>query len=228
MFFSVSGAGMLYFAAELLRRGVFGLRSLVICAAVVCLPMIAGAALLASAQATDAARRKTVRGALWALFAFYIFGLLGTLFFDRVDPSTYLSVRAAWLSNWDEVTNFTPFQTVLRYWRCFQNGVILSISRVNLIGNILLMAPMAVFLPLLFKSMRTFWKFLLLITALMCAIEALQLLLCCGVCDVDDVILNLIGALPVYGFLKLPPVRRRLEAWYLLPGTPEEEPKPAA
>jgi len=62
-------------------------------------------------------------------------------------------------------------------------------------------------------------------------VEAMQLLLCCGSCDVDDVILNLLGALLLYGLCMLPPVRRALERTGLflpLPKKAEETPPPPA
>ncbi len=75
----------------------------------------------------------------------------------------------------------------------------------NLVGNAMLFMPMAVFLPCLFRPMRRLWLFALTMALVLVAVEALQLLLACGSCDVDDVLLNLTGTLIVFGVLKLPP-----------------------
>ncbi|MDP3448700.1 MAG: VanZ family protein, partial [Eubacteriales bacterium] len=63
------------------------------------------------------------------------------------------------------------------------------------------------------------------------AVEALQLLLACGSCDIDDVLLNLAGTLIVFGILKLPFVHRLLVRLYLMPEdaeAPEQTPPDAA
>ena len=52
---------------------------------------------------------------------------------------------------------------------------------------------------------------LMLMVAILVAVEALQLALCCGSCDIDDVILNLLGTLPAYGLTMAPRVRGLLE-----------------
>jgi glycopeptide antibiotics resistance protein len=87
----------------------------------------------------------------------------------------------------------------------------------------LLFMPMAVFLPCLFRPMRKFWVFALVMGILLVAVEALQLLLRCGSCDVDDVLLNFVGTLVVYGVLKIPAVNRLLERLYLMPQTLDDK-----
>ncbi|NCB06492.1 MAG: VanZ family protein, partial [Clostridia bacterium] len=59
--------------------------------------------------------------------------------------------------------------------------------------------------------------FALTTVLLLVAIEALQLLLACGSCDVDDILLNLTGTLIVFGILKIPFLHRLLIKLYLLP-----------
>ena len=63
----------------------------------------------------------------------------------------------------------------------------------------MLFMPMAVFLPCLFRPMQKLWLFALTMFLLLVAVEALQLLLACGSCDIDDVLLNLVGTLIVFG-----------------------------
>ena len=52
-------------------------------------------------------------------------------------------------------------------------------------------------------------------TAILTAVEALQFVLCCGSCDVDDVILNLSGTLIVYGLIRIPVINRLVKRLYL-------------
>jgi glycopeptide antibiotics resistance protein len=76
---------------------------------------------------------------------------------------------------------------------------------------------MAVFLPCLFRPMQKLWLFALTMFLLLVAVEALQLLLACGSCDVDDILLNLSGTLILFGILKIPFLQRLLRRLYLLP-----------
>ena len=79
---------------------------------------------------------------------------------------------------------------------------------------------MAVFLPCLFAPMRRLWLFALTMTLVLVAAEAAQLLLACGSCDIDDVLLNLAGSLIVFGILRVPALRRLQQKLYLLPASP--------
>ena len=78
--------------------------------------------------------------------------------------------------------------------------------------NFLLFLPMGAMLPLLYPSMRRTWRFVLLQTLLLLAVESAQLILRCGSCDIDDVILNLAGALAGYLAARLHLRRKRLAA----------------
>ena len=102
--------------------------------------------------------------------------------------------------------------TVRRYLRALKNGRVVAIALVNLIGNFLLFLPMGAMLPLLYPSMRRTWRFVLLQTLLLLAVESAQLILRCGSCDIDDVILNLAGALAGYLAARLHLRRKRLAA----------------
>ncbi len=64
---------------------------------------------------------------------------------------------------------------------------------VNIIGNIVLLAPLGFFLPLLWKKFRKAKKTILAGFLISLLIESSQLFLCRGT-DVDDLILNTLGA----------------------------------
>ncbi len=214
----VSAAVMLYKTYEMLFFGLVRVTSALMLALFVCAPLIFGTLLLCRAEETDTGRRRVVRTALFSLFLFYLLSLLLALIVSRIDFANYPAQRASYLDHLALMTNFTPFATVMLYVRAIKyNYIGMATPLSNLIGNVLLFMPMAFFLPCLYESMRTFWKFLLLMTAVLTAVEALQLLLCCGSCDVDDVLLNLIGSLAVYALASLPPVKRLLRRLYLLP-----------
>ena len=53
--------------------------------------------------------------------------------------------------------------------------------------------PLGVFLPLLMRKLRRFWRFLLVCALTIALVETAQALLLVGSADVDDLILNLCG-----------------------------------
>lgn len=223
---AASGAALLIESVRILSGSGHHIRAGLAMLGTVCLPLLAGTVLLTRSFEDPVQKRRVVRSVLKAVFGCYIVMLLAALFLGRVDIGDYAAHRAYYLENLELMTNFTPLSTIRLYIRCLIYDYIgVGIPLSNLVGNMVLFMPMAVLLPCLFKEMRTFWKFLLLMLGVLVAVEALQLLLCCGSCDVDDVILNLSGTLLVYGLIFLPPVRRLLVRLYLLP---EEAPVSAA
>lgn len=188
----------------------------------VCIPLALGVFLL-NRTAEVPQRYRTVRIALFALFAFYCAALFGALIVSRVDYASFQQTRADYGKNFDLMTNFHPLETIWLYINAIRYDYIgMEIPLSNLVGNALLFMPLAVFLPCLFRPMRKLWLFLLTVTLVFVAVEALQLLLACGSCDVDDVLLNLFGTLSVFGILKIPALQRLMKRLYLLP----EDPKP--
>lgn len=64
----------------------------------------------------------------------------------------------------------------------------------NLFGNIVLFIPLGIWIPWLFRPCRTGLKFTMTVIVLLLAVELAQLVLRVGSFDVDDIILNTIGA----------------------------------
>ncbi len=212
----VAAGAILLQSANVLFWGLFNLRALLICVLSVSIPTVLGTFFLVKSLTGREQKKKAVGTVLLVLFSFYIVALIGTLFLSRINFHSLREDRLVYLAHFEEMTNFMPFETVLRYIRAFRRGIIVETSLLNLGGNLILMMPMAFFLPSLFCQMRKFWKFLLLMLALLLSIEALQLLLCCGSCDVDDVILNLLGTLVAYGVWHIPWVKRVHTRLYIL------------
>ncbi len=215
---AVAAAAMLRQLYIIFFAGMQHVLSGLVLAASVCASLFFGTFFFARSFSETGSRRKAVRWSLASLFGFYLVALLGLLFVSRIDFLHFSENAAFYREHFDLITNFHPFETVLLYLRALKYHYIgpeIPIS--NLIGNMLLFMPMAVFLPCLFGPMRKFWVFALTMVALLVAVEALQLLLRCGSCDVDDILLNLVGTITVYGILKIPAVNRLLERLYLIP-----------
>lgn len=185
----------------------------------VCLSTFLGARLprRGDAEVPDACRRR-VRRVIWLCFALYLhLILMFTLFDPRLGRNFWsiLSATAedrAYYMQW--YVNVTPLETIRTiYIDGYRYGYItLPYLLLNMAGNIFAFVPFAFFLPYLFRRIDRFLKFFPLMVAIVAAVELCQLALMCGSCDVDDLLLNVGGAVPMYALLRIPPVRR-LVSW---------------
>ncbi|WP_145048393.1 VanZ family protein [Paenibacillus xylanexedens] len=64
----------------------------------------------------------------------------------------------------------------------------------NLFGNIVLFIPLGVCIPVLFRKCRSFLKLTVNVILILFAVELTQLVTRVGTFDVDDIILNTVGA----------------------------------
>lgn len=100
--------------------------------------------------------------------------------------------------------NIMPFDTIKLFINGYINGfVTFKDFAINIIGNFMAFMPFGVFLPLMFKSMRKYYKFLLVMLLIIVIIELLQFVTMSGSCDVDDLILNVLGASIIYFVFKI-------------------------
>ena len=142
---------------------------------------------------TAAGRRSYRRRAMWVLLIYYLAILSVLLFFgvlfylDRV---------------WGGPVNLKPFYTIRNFLVHYRRTGSLS-SLFNLLGNIAILVPLGVLLPVMFRSMRRFWIFLPLVAGIAVGIEYLQWCTATGIADVDDSVLNFIGAAAGYFVTRL-------------------------
>ena len=216
---ALPGAGCFAWFAALLLNGkcIFNIFDLAGMSGLVGLPLGAAALLLASTLPRETDKRLVSRLFFGAALAFYTIAL------------AYLLFLSGWRSNgmnralpFDEyfraATNFVPFGTVAQYMRALaEERVSFRIVFDNLAGNLALFAPMGLLLPCLFRRQRKFGWFLLTMLAALLLVEGGQLFLRVGSCDVDDLLLNLAGALLFFGLWKLPPLRGLWARLHLLP-----------
>ena len=99
--------------------------------------------------------------------------------------------------------NPRPFQTIELFLNALHNPEYTSIATANLWGNVILFIPLGFFLPRIFPRLRKFWRTILAAALIVTAVELTQLFTLLGYCDIDDLILNLIGAAVGYGIFKL-------------------------
>lgn len=128
------------------------------------------------------------RGVVGAIFALYSALILWLMLFARLEAA-----QAVALGEYVQVhLELIPLSTVTGQLALAKMGNVHAIA--NLGGNVLLFAPFGVLLPARFQPLRRFWRFLAVFAGSVAAVEILQLLLRVGFCDVDDLLLNALGA----------------------------------
>lgn len=73
----------------------------------------------------------------------------------------------------------------------------------NLVGNVLAFVPFGFLLPRAYRRLGRLWKVGLIALASICAIEVFQYVTLLGACDIDDLMLNLLGSLGGYLIFRL-------------------------
>lgn len=91
--------------------------------------------------------------------------------------------------------NIIPFATVIEYVKALlAQSINISTIVTNLFGNLIALAPMALFLPMFIRKCNDFKYFIIFTVGIVVLIELLQLIFVTGSCDIDDLILNVVGA----------------------------------
>jgi glycopeptide antibiotics resistance protein len=99
-----------------------------------------------------------------------------------------------------EKANFVPFKTI----HTMQSEKLRLEFRIdNLAGNIAGFIPLGILFPLLFVSLRRFWKTTAIVFLVSLGFETTQLLTGLGVFDIDDLILNVAGGILGYIFFRI-------------------------
>ena len=138
-------------------------------------------------------RRRYRTGALWVLLLYYLCILSVLLFFGGL---FHLD------RGYGGAVNLEPFHTIRSYVRFYHNTGS-PVSIMNLLGNVVIMVPLGMLLPVLFRTMRHFWACLPLCALTAVGVEWLQWVTATGAADVDDSILNFLGAALGYLLVRL-------------------------
>lgn len=150
---------------------------------------------------------------LTVLFFYYIWLLLNVLFFDAAFGRDGLRPQYSPGALWElvrtgavaEGVSMVPLRTIRNYLRAYELG---NISRellvLNLGGNLAAFAPTGFFLPALYRAQRNPFVYVLTVGLAIVAVEVVQAATGCGSADLDDLILNLAGAVFTWLVLWLP------------------------
>lgn len=131
------------------------------------------------------------------IFTVYCVAMFWLLFGQRVG----LDTSGDYALQLKENANWVPLHTIRWYLSLPEktdNPYLLRHALINLAGNIVMFIPLGYFLPRIWKDMQKLWKVFLLVFMCIVGVELLQLVTLLGSCDVDDVILNLMGTVIGY------------------------------
>ena len=123
------------------------------------------------------------------LFILYCIVMLWLLFGQRIGRSNDLP----YITQLKDNLNLIPFKTICRYFVNMSNQSFLFEAVKNLAGNIILFIPLGM-IPQIWKSQQRFTRYFLTVAVVIICVEVTQLFTLLGACDIDDLILNLLGA----------------------------------
>ena len=120
----------------------------------------------------------------WVILLLYGAGMLWLLFGQRIGQSAEVDLQ------------LKPLATVERFLWVLEHSddpenILHAWS--NLAGNVVLFLPLGFLIPWIWQTWRRFWRHILLMSGVIVTVEVCQLLLALGTCDVDDLLLNLVG-----------------------------------
>lgn len=144
---------------------------------------------------------KGLKISIWVLFLLYLVVLVNViilkggeiLLIDRSVTEISLSQRILNI-------NFSPFKTIIPY---LQGEPTVKIALENLLGNIFAFSPLGFLLPLLFEKCNKIKNIFLISFWISFFIETIQVTFSLGSCDIDDLILNVLGSLLGFGIYYL-------------------------
>ena len=164
--------------------------------------------------------KKILRVNLIIYFLIYTVTIFSLTLFDEIYGRQGLIII-----DWDKALlknylthsfNLKPFHTIHLFTKGYMNGIVNFKSfSINVIGNLTAFMPYGLFLPLIFKSMRKYYKFLTTMILIVVVIELLQFVTMSGSCDIDDLILNVLGASIIYLITKIKIINKLINKIFL-------------
>ena len=151
---------------------------------------------------------------LYIFFGLYLILLITLTLFDSLWLRNGFNFSG--FDNIQDRINLVPFKTIMTFVKEFDSMYSTSQIMLNLFGNVCAFMPMALFLPLLFKRQNKAFQFVITLTLMILGIEFLQLITGSGRFDIDDLILNLFGAVLVYLLFKIKSVKALIHNIFLL------------
>ena len=141
---------------------------------------------------------KTTKRITLTLFILYILAMLFLLIIPNNYRSNNVLVGGLSWERWSSFVangfNIVPFRGITEQIGSIFAGEAAARNIIYLFGNIIGFFPLGFFLPVLFAKQRKFIRFIAAGALSIICVELLQLVTMRGSFDIDDVILNSIGA----------------------------------
>ena len=99
--------------------------------------------------------------------------------------------------------NLEPFHTIRLFLKVLDQQAYSAAAVINLGGNVIMFIPLGFLLPQVFPALQKFWRTALVTILIIITVELTQLFTLLGSCDIDDLILNVIGSAIGYGIFIL-------------------------
>ncbi|MFD0673847.1 VanZ family protein [Cohnella sp. GCM10027633] len=133
---------------------------------------------------------RVLKACVWVLFLLYLLVLFQYLVMDRYQ---YTRMRSYNLIPFDSIRSYIEHKESYNYRTWWM----------NLFGNLVMLVPFGVLLPLVIAKLRKTWAFVVALLAFNLGIEIMQFGFRLGSFDVDDLLLNSSGALIAYAFIRV-------------------------
>ena len=150
-------------------------------------------------------KQKNSKVLIWILLLVYIAVLVKLIILKHYPLSLVIdelkNIELLEIKRRFQWSNFIPFKTINNY--LFLYNVNTNVVVQNLVGNIIAFIPLGFLLPILIKRLRNlkYIFFIALFTSLF--FETIQILSGIGSFDIDDLILNTLGALLGYSIYRV-------------------------
>ena len=153
--------------------------------------------------------KRFIKLVLSVSFIFYLLALVVLLF---LGTRGYVWADLTLMEYIKRSSNFVPFKTISTYITAiFSGSMNIDIPIKNLVGNFIMFLPMGIYLPFFIRRTDKISIFSILMIILLLVIEVIQVVTKRGSFDIDDFILNMLGALIGFGIWKMKVVQKLLK-----------------
>ena len=151
--------------------------------------------------------KKVIKVIFAISFVFYLFVLLSILY---LRPN--FQHHWSYLKYIKSSINIIPFKNISRYIiALFTGSMNISAPITNLGGNLILLFPMGFYLPFFVKKINKVSTFSIWMIIIIFLLEVVQLCTRRGAFDIDDIILNTLGAILGFVIWKTKPIQKLLK-----------------
>lgn len=164
--------------------------------------------------------KKVLKTNLIIYFVIYTITIITLTLFDEIfgrNGIILVNWNRGLLDNYlNNSFNIIPFDTIKLFINGYKNDIVTQKDFfINIYGNFVVFMPYGLFVPLIFKRINKYYKFLIFITIFVIMIELLQFLTLSGSCDIDDLILNVMGASIIYFVFRISFIKKLINKIFL-------------